>query len=228
MPLGRVPPVEPAGQRRKQFPSPATGLDSAAFVERIRATHDHRRRDLASLSSRDLERPSWMPTGPGTYGRFPAIRAFDFWVHERDITTPLARVTDDTGVAANIALAEAESSLGDIVGKKAGCPTARQRVGRDRAVDLILRAKTVSGPEALRLGLVTEVWPNAELKQKAFVAQLYGMGVPNGALRPDDSRAQGRGCLADCRRSSRPWRAVLDTSGHSTVRSWGLLLPVLI
>lgn len=41
-------------------------------------------------------------------------------------------------------------------------------VGRDRAIDLILRAKTVSGPEALALGLVTEVWPNAELKQRAI------------------------------------------------------------
>ena len=43
-----------------------------------------------------------------------------------------------------------------------------RRIGRDRAIDLILRAKTVSGPEALSLGLVTEVWPNAELKQRAI------------------------------------------------------------
>jgi len=43
-----------------------------------------------------------------------------------------------------------------------------RRIGRDRAIDLILRAKTVSGPEALALGLVTEVWPNAELKQRAI------------------------------------------------------------
>ncbi|MFN8033919.1 MAG: enoyl-CoA hydratase/isomerase family protein [Mycobacterium sp.] len=43
-----------------------------------------------------------------------------------------------------------------------------RRVGRDRAVDLILRAKTVDGPEALSLGLVTEVWPNAELKARAI------------------------------------------------------------
>ena len=40
-------------------------------------------------------------------------------------------------------------------------------IGRDRAIDMILRAKTVSGPEALSLGLVTEVWPNAELTQRA-------------------------------------------------------------
>ena len=40
-------------------------------------------------------------------------------------------------------------------------------VGRDHALDLILRAKKISGPEAHRIGLVHEVWPNAELKQRA-------------------------------------------------------------
>jgi uncharacterized protein (TIGR03083 family) len=115
---GTPPPFE----RAADFLRESACLDSAAFVERVRATYDRRRRDLASLSSADLERPSWMPTGPGTYGRFLGIRVFDFWVHERDITTPLARVTDDTGFAAEIALAEVESSLGYIVGKKVGLP----------------------------------------------------------------------------------------------------------
>ena len=40
-------------------------------------------------------------------------------------------------------------------------------VGRDHALDLILRAKKISGPEALRIGLVHEVWPNAELQDRA-------------------------------------------------------------
>jgi enoyl-CoA hydratase len=40
-------------------------------------------------------------------------------------------------------------------------------VGRDHALDMILRAKKISGPEALRIGLVQEVWPNAELKSRA-------------------------------------------------------------
>jgi enoyl-CoA hydratase len=40
-------------------------------------------------------------------------------------------------------------------------------VGRDHALDMILRAKKISGPEALRIGLVTEVWPIDELFQKA-------------------------------------------------------------
>jgi len=40
-------------------------------------------------------------------------------------------------------------------------------VGRDHALDMILRAKKISGPEALRIGLVQEVWPNDELKSRA-------------------------------------------------------------
>ena len=40
-------------------------------------------------------------------------------------------------------------------------------VGRDHALDMILRAKKISGPEALRIGLVSEVWPIAELFDRA-------------------------------------------------------------
>jgi enoyl-CoA hydratase len=41
-------------------------------------------------------------------------------------------------------------------------------VGRNHALDMILRAKKVSGPEALAIGLVNEVWPLAELKDRAI------------------------------------------------------------
>jgi len=40
-------------------------------------------------------------------------------------------------------------------------------VGRDHALDMILRAKKISGPEALRIGLVSEVWPIDELFERA-------------------------------------------------------------
>ena len=40
-------------------------------------------------------------------------------------------------------------------------------VGRDQALDMILRAKKISGPEALRIGLVHEVWPLDELFSRA-------------------------------------------------------------
>lgn len=96
--------------------------NGTAYLDTVHAVYDRRRRDLAALSPADLERPSWTPVGPGSYGRFLAIRVFDFWVHERDITTPLGRPTDDTGVAAEIALAEVENSIAYIVGKKVGLP----------------------------------------------------------------------------------------------------------
>ena len=40
-------------------------------------------------------------------------------------------------------------------------------VGRDHALDMILRGKKISGTEALRIGLVTEIWPIDELKANA-------------------------------------------------------------
>lgn len=97
----------------------------AAYAELVRVIYDRRRRDLAALSDADLIRPSWTPVGPATYGRFLQIRVFDFWVHERDITTPLGRATDDAGLGAQIALAEVAGSLGYIVGKKVGLPDGR-------------------------------------------------------------------------------------------------------
>jgi uncharacterized protein (TIGR03083 family) len=100
-------------------------VDGTSYVDKVRAVYDRRRRDLAALSDEDLERRSWTPVGLGTYGRFLAIRVFDFWVHERDITIPLGRETDDTGVAAEIALAEVEGSIGYIVGKKVGLPEGK-------------------------------------------------------------------------------------------------------
>jgi enoyl-CoA hydratase len=50
----------------------------------------------------------------------------------------------------------------------AWCGSARltRRVGRDAALDMILRAKKISGPEAHRIGLVHEVWPLGELFER--------------------------------------------------------------
>lgn len=111
------PPFERAAQFLRE-----TAVATSSYLEKVHAVYEGRRHDLAALSGADLERPSWTPTGAGTYGRFLAIRVFDFWVHERDITTPLGQVTDDAGVAAEIALDEVESSIGYIVGKKVGLP----------------------------------------------------------------------------------------------------------
>lgn len=118
---GALPPLEKMGE----FERDTAALDNAAFLEHIWAIYDHRRRNLASLTAEDLQRPSWTPVGPKTYGRFLEIRVFDFWVHERDIATPLGIETDDSGIDAEIALGEVEGSLGYIVGKKIGLPDGK-------------------------------------------------------------------------------------------------------
>lgn len=41
-------------------------------------------------------------------------------------------------------------------------------VGRDQALDIILRAKKISGPRAVKIGLAQEMWPNALLQKKAL------------------------------------------------------------
>lgn len=112
----------PPFEKAADFLRDAAAVDNAAYTQLVRAIYDRRRSDLDALSNVDLERPSWTPVGPGSYGRFLEIRVFDFWVHERDITAALGRKTDDTGVAAEIALAEVAGSLGYIVGKKVGLP----------------------------------------------------------------------------------------------------------
>jgi uncharacterized protein (TIGR03083 family) len=130
-------------------------LDDAGFLDRVRAVFAARRADLAGLAATDLDRPSWTPVGAGTYGRFLTVRVFDFWVHERDVTTPLGRKTDDAGTRAEIALAEVEGALGYIVGKKVGLPDGRSLVfhltgplERDLAVVVDGRAKVVDRVDA--------------------------------------------------------------------------------
>jgi uncharacterized protein (TIGR03083 family) len=110
------------------FARDAADLGGPAFMERVRGVFDRRRQDLEGLAESDLALASWTPVGPGTYGRFMEIRVFDLWVHERDISTPLGRPTDDTSMRARIALAEVEGSLGYIVGKKIGLSDGRSIV----------------------------------------------------------------------------------------------------
>jgi uncharacterized protein (TIGR03083 family) len=113
-----LPPLDRVGLYHEQ----AAGLDDKAFAARIAEIFADRRADMAGLREDDLARPSWTPIGPKTYGGFLEMRIFDFWVHERDITTPLGWNSDDGGPRAEISLGQVESSIGYIVGKKIGLP----------------------------------------------------------------------------------------------------------
>ncbi len=140
----------PPFDRVAAFTQQTADLDDAAFAARVAEVFGQRRADLAALSEDDLSRPSWTPVGPASYGSFMAVRVFDFWVHERDVTTPLGLQADDGDARGEMALAEVERSLGYIVGKKVGLPDGSSIVfhltgplRRDLYVTVDGRAKVV-------------------------------------------------------------------------------------
>jgi uncharacterized protein (TIGR03083 family) len=141
-----LPPLDRIGPYHEE----TAALDDKAFANLITDIFIARRADLSALREEDLERPSWSPIGPRSYGGFLEMRTFDFWVHERDITTPLGWPSDDGGARAEIALGQVESSIGYIVGKKVGLPDGSSivfhltgPVVRDISVVVDGRAKAV-------------------------------------------------------------------------------------
>lgn len=143
---GELPPLDRIGPYQEEVAS----LDDQGFAARIAEIFARRRADLAGLRDEDMARPSWTPIGPRTYGGFLEIRIFDFWVHERDITTPLGWPSDDAGPRAEIALGQVESSIGYIVGKKVALPDGASIVfhltgpiSRDLSVVVDGRARAV-------------------------------------------------------------------------------------
>ena len=86
-------------------------------------------------------------------------------------------------------------------------------IGRNHALDMILRAKKISGPEALRIGLVNEVWPIRDLFQRARDLALELASMPAGAVRGMLRCVVGASekSLADALAEER--RAVLSTMG---------------
>ena len=95
-------------------------LSPAQLTQRYHEVTIARVAELTAMTDEEFAQPSLTPVGPGTYGRFMAIRCFDVWVHERDVRVPLGLGGDDSGTAAELALDEVHPSLGYIVGKKIG------------------------------------------------------------------------------------------------------------
>jgi len=154
-----TPPLDRVGPYHEEM----AALDDAAFAARVGEIFAGRRADLARLTEPDLARPSWTPIGPRGYGEFLKIRIFDFWVHERDISTPLGWPCDDAGPRAEIALGQVTDSIGYIVGKKIGLPDRASIVfhltgpaGRDLPVVVDGRAKAVDHVEHPDVELTTD------------------------------------------------------------------------
>jgi len=86
-------------------------------------------------------------------------------------------------------------------------------VGRDHALDMILRAKKISGPEALRIGLVNEVWPIDELFQRAQDLAFELAKMPAAAVEGMLRCVVGAGEKSLAQGIAEERRAVLSTMG---------------
>ena len=105
-----------------KFQGEAAGLAPAALAERVAEITASRLAHLRALDPSVVDMPAITPAGVRTYGAFLQIRVFDMWVHARDIAIPMGEQLDNSGLAAEIALAEVAGSIGYIVGKKIGLP----------------------------------------------------------------------------------------------------------
>jgi enoyl-CoA hydratase/carnithine racemase len=86
-------------------------------------------------------------------------------------------------------------------------------VGRSHALDMILRAKKISGPEALRIGLVNEVWPLGELFRRAHDLALELAEMPAIAVAEMLRCIVGAGEKPLAEGIAEERRAVLSTMG---------------
>lgn len=94
---------------------------------------------------------------------------------------PLAchfRLAAETGT--QIGLPEAD--LGSVPGW-GGSARLCKTVGRHHALDMILRAKKISGPEAYRIGLVNELCPVEEIKERALALAQELAAAPRMAVK---------------------------------------------
>jgi len=107
------------------YVSGVADLSNTDLLASYRDTIAARRAEMAGYTEDQLALPSMTPVGPQTYGRFMAIRVFDYWVHEQDIRGPLGIPGHESGPTAEMALNEIEISLPYIVGKKIGVPDGK-------------------------------------------------------------------------------------------------------
>ncbi len=161
----------------------------AELTQRYHDVTTARVAELTAMTDDEFAQPSLTPVGPGTYGRFMAIRCFDVWVHERDVRVPLGIDGDDTGPAAELALDEVHASLGYIVGKKIGLAD-----GKGIAIEL-------TGPVSRRLlakvdGRAARVDELLSPDVTLTMDSLTFMLLACGRIDPDGPLSDGRVAIA--------------------------------
>ena len=137
-------------QQIPPFMAEAKGWSGAKLLARFEQILAGRKTELRALSDADFAATSWTPVGVQTYGRFMAVRVFDFWVHEQDIRVPVGHEGHLSGPAAEMSLDEVRQSFGYIAGKKAGVPDGQSvtvhltgPITADLSAEVLGRARVV-------------------------------------------------------------------------------------
>jgi len=184
---GWVPSTEtpPPFGRMAEFEAEAEGLAGPDLLAMCDAFMAVRLAELGAMDPSVVDQPAFTPTGIGTYGGFLQVRLFDIWVHHRDMAGPLGVATDDSGAAAETALAEVSGALGYIVGKKIGLPDGMGitfHINGEVATDLHVK---VDG----RAGRVDQLAdPDVEITADVATFILLAAGRVDPQERIDDGR----------------------------------------
>ncbi|MEL7207242.1 MAG: maleylpyruvate isomerase N-terminal domain-containing protein, partial [Actinomycetota bacterium] len=127
---GWEPSVEspPPFGKMNEFAADVADLAPDGVAAAVESVTGSRLDQLRSMPAELADAPSVTPTGVATYGDFLRIRAFDLWIHARDMGIPLGRGLDDGGIAAELTLDEVELAMGYIMGKKVGLPDGHSAV----------------------------------------------------------------------------------------------------
>ncbi|NLU84412.1 maleylpyruvate isomerase family mycothiol-dependent enzyme [Rhodococcus sp. HNM0569] len=112
----------PIGARNELWVEGLRALPGDDMVARFRDITARRRASLDAMSDDALAEIVDTPAGRAPYLRFMRIRLFDCWIHELDLRDALGAPTDESGPRAELAFGEITTSLGYVVGKKAGAP----------------------------------------------------------------------------------------------------------
>jgi len=159
-------------------------LDNAGLLAAYRETIATRRAEMAGYTEDQMALPSMTPVGPQTYGRFMAIRVFDYWVHEQDIRGPLGMPGHESGAAAAMALNEIEISLPYIVGKKIGLPDGKTKSTGERAMSNHSMALPTSCSTRTRPLLPCSHVAGLTRKVQSTLAPSPGVATPTSAKKP--------------------------------------------
>jgi uncharacterized protein (TIGR03083 family) len=144
-------------------------------------------------SLREMDAATWQaegftPAGNDSYGRFMRIRVFDCWLHEQDIRDGVSRPGGDVGTSVELALDEAATVMGFVVGKRAAAPP-----GSRVAFDL-------TGPTARRIFVEVDTGerPRATVVDELSAPPTVALWMPTGVFvrlaggRVDPSTVRGQ------------------------------------